>query len=88
VPAGTKPLVQRCGSYNHIDRRSKVCLKYHIFHYFGPTLILVGVHLCALLKGTTNGESLKMAVGQQILSTSFTHAVNHVVEDELEEDVL
>jgi hypothetical protein len=29
-----------------------------------------------------------MAVGQQILSTSFTHAVNHVVEDELEEDVL
>jgi hypothetical protein len=29
-----------------------------------------------------------MAVGQQILSTSFTHAVNHAAEDELEEDVL
>jgi hypothetical protein len=29
-----------------------------------------------------------MAVGQQILSTSFTHSVNHAAEDELEEDVL
>jgi hypothetical protein len=67
---------------------SKVCLKYHIFHYPGPTFILVGVPLCALLKGTDNGESLKMVVGQQILLTSFTHAINHAVEDELEEDVL
>ena len=67
---------------------SKVCLEYHIFHHPGPTFILVGVPLRALLKGTDNGESLKMAVGQQILSTSFARAVNHAVEDELEEDVL
>jgi hypothetical protein len=67
---------------------SKVCLEYHIFHYPSPTFILVGVPLRALLKETDNGESLKMAVGQQILSTSFTHAVNHAAEDELEEDVL
>jgi hypothetical protein len=67
---------------------SKVCLEYHTFHYPGPTFILVRVHLRALLKGTDNGESLKMAVGQQILSTSFTSAVNHAVEDELEEDDL
>jgi hypothetical protein len=67
---------------------SKVCLEYHIFHYPGPTFILVGVPLYALLKGTNNGESLKMVVGQQILSTSFTCAINHAAEDELEEDVL
>jgi hypothetical protein len=65
-----------------------VCLEYHIFHYPGPTFILVGVPLRALLKGTDNGESLKMVVGQQILLTSFTRAVNHIAEDELEEDVL
>jgi hypothetical protein len=46
-----------------------VCLEYHIFHYPGPTFILVGVW-------------------QQILSTSFARVVNHVAEDELEEDVL
>jgi hypothetical protein len=59
-----------------------------MFHYPGPTFILVGVPLRVLLKGTDNGESLKMVVGQQILSTSFAHAINHVEEDELEEDVL
>jgi hypothetical protein len=63
-------------------------MEYHIFHYPGLTFILVGVPLRALLKGTNNGENLKMAVGQQILSTSFACAVNHVAEDELEEDVL
>jgi hypothetical protein len=67
---------------------SKVCLEYHIFHYPGPTFILVGVPLRALLKGTNNGETLNMAVGQQILLTSFARAVNHAAEDELEEDVL
>jgi hypothetical protein len=67
--------------------RSMVCLDY-IFHYPGLTFILVGVPLRSLLKGADNGESLKMAVGQLILSTSFAHAVNHVAEDELEEDVL
>jgi hypothetical protein len=50
---------------------SKVCLEYHIFHYPGLTIILVGVPLRALLKGNDNGESLKMAMGQQILSTSL-----------------
>jgi hypothetical protein len=63
-------------------------LEYHIIHYSGLTFILVGVPLRALLKGTDNGESLKMAVGQQILSTSFARVVNYAVEDELEEDVL
>jgi hypothetical protein len=67
---------------------SKMCLEYHIFDYPGPTFILVGVPLHALLKGTGNGESLKMAVEQQILLTSFARAVNYAAEDELEEDVL
>jgi hypothetical protein len=67
---------------------SKVCLEYHIFHNPGPNFILVGVPIRAFLKGTDNGESLKMAVGQQILSTSFARAVNHAAKDELEEDVL
>jgi hypothetical protein len=65
-----------------------VCLEYHIFHYPSLTFILVEVPLHALLKGIHNGESLKMAVGQQIISTGFTRAVNHAAEDELEEDVL
>jgi hypothetical protein len=67
---------------------SKVCLEYHIFHYPGPTFILVGVPLHTLLRGTDNGECLKMAVGHQEFSTSFAHAINHAAEDELEEDLL
>jgi hypothetical protein len=43
---------------------SKMCLEYHIFHHPGPIIILVGVPLCALLRGTDNGECLKMAVGR------------------------
>jgi hypothetical protein len=65
-----------------------VCLEYHIFHYPGLTFTQVGVPLRALLKGTNNGGSLKMVVGQQILSTSFARDVNHAAVDELEEDVL
>jgi hypothetical protein len=65
-----------------------MCLEYHIFHHPGPTFILVEVPLRALLRGTDNGECLKMAVGHQEFSTSFTRAINHVVEDELEEDLL
>jgi hypothetical protein len=67
---------------------SKVCLEYHIFHYPGLTFIPVGVPLHALLNGIDNGESLKMVVGQQILSTSFARVVNHASKDELEEDIL
>jgi hypothetical protein len=67
---------------------SKMCLEYHIFHHPGLTLILVGVPLRALLRGTNNGECLKMAVGHQEFSTSFPRAVNHAAEDELEEDLL
>jgi hypothetical protein len=67
---------------------SKVFLEYHIFHYPSPTFILIGVPLHALLKGTDNGESLKIAMGQQIPLSSFTRVVNHAAEDELEEDVL
>jgi hypothetical protein len=65
-----------------------MCLEYHIFHHPGPTFILVGVPLHALLRGTDNGECLKMVVGRQEFSTSFTHAINHAAEDELEEDLL
>jgi hypothetical protein len=60
-----------------------MCLEYHIFHYPGPTFIIVGVPLHTLLKGTDNGECLKTVVGCQEFSTSFARAVNHVVEDEL-----
>jgi hypothetical protein len=67
---------------------SMMCLEYHIFHHPGPTFILVGVPLHALLRGTNNGECLKMAVGQQEFLTSFTCTVNHAAEDELEEDLL
>jgi hypothetical protein len=65
-----------------------MCLGYHIFHHPGSTFILVGVPLRALLRGMNNGECLKMAVGRQEFLTSFARAVNHVVEDELEEDLL
>jgi hypothetical protein len=67
---------------------TKMCLEYHIFHHPGPTFILLGVPLHALLRGTNNGECLKMTVGHQEFSTSFARAVNHAVEDELEEDLL
>jgi hypothetical protein len=65
-----------------------MCLEYHIFHHPGLNFILVGVPLRALLRGTDNGECLKMAVGHQEFLTSFTRAVNHAAEDELEEDLL
>jgi hypothetical protein len=67
---------------------SKMCLVYHIFHHPSLTIILVAIPLCAMLRGTNNGECLKMAVGHQEFSTSFARAVNRVAEDELEEDVL
>jgi hypothetical protein len=65
-----------------------MCLEYHIFHRCSPTFTLVGVPLCALLRGANDGECMKMAVGQQKFSTSFTHTVNHAVENELGEDLL
>jgi hypothetical protein len=58
-----------------------------MFHHLDPTFILVGVPLRALLRGTDNGECLKMAVGHQELLTTFAHAVNHAAEDKLEEDL-
>jgi hypothetical protein len=67
---------------------SKMCLEYHIFHHLGLTFILIGVPLHALLRGAGNGECLKMAVGHQEFSASFTRAINHAAEDELEEDLL
>jgi hypothetical protein len=67
---------------------SKMFLEYHIFHYPSPTLILVGVPLRAFLRGTDNGECLKMALGRQEFLTSFPHAVNHATEEELEGDLL
>jgi hypothetical protein len=65
-----------------------MCLEYHIFHHPGLNFILVGVPLSALLRGIDNGECLKMAVGHQELSTSFSHTINHAAEDELEVDLL
>jgi hypothetical protein len=67
---------------------SKMCLEYHIFHHPSLTFILVGLPLPALLRGTNNGECLKMAVGHQEFSTSFARTINHAAEDELEEDLL
>jgi hypothetical protein len=65
-----------------------MCLDYHIFHHPDLTFILIGVPLRALLRGTDNGECLKMAVGRQEFSTSFARTVNHAAGDELEEDLL
>jgi hypothetical protein len=65
-----------------------MCLEYHIFHHPGPTFILVGVSLRALLRGTNNGECLKMVVGHQEFSTIFARTVNHATEDEIEEDLI
>jgi hypothetical protein len=67
---------------------SKMCLEYHIFHHPSPPFILDGDPLHALLRGTDNGECLKMEVGHQEFSTSFTRVVNHAAEDKLEEDLL
>jgi hypothetical protein len=71
-----------------IKEGSRVCLEYHIFYHPGPTFILVGVPLHTLLRGIDNGECLMMAVGHQEFSTSFVHAISHVVDDDLEEDLL
>jgi hypothetical protein len=65
-----------------------MCLEYHIFHYPGPTFILVGVPLHTMLRGTDNGECLKMAMGHQEFSTIFARAINHAAKDELEEYLL
>jgi hypothetical protein len=67
---------------------SKMCLEYHIFHHPGLTFILVEFSLRALLRRIDNGECLKMAVGHQEFSTSFARTINHVAEDELEEEDL
>jgi hypothetical protein len=65
-----------------------MCLEYHIFHHPGPTFILIGVPLRAFVRGADNGECLKMVVGHHEFSTSFACTINHVAEDELEEDLL
>jgi hypothetical protein len=65
-----------------------MCLEYHIFHHPGLTFILVGVPLHIMLRGTDNGECLKMAAKRQEFLASFARAVNHAVEDELEGDLL
>jgi hypothetical protein len=67
---------------------SKMCLEYHIFHNPSPTFIIIGVPLCALLRGADNDECLNMAVGHQEFLASFARAINHAAEDELEEDLL
>jgi hypothetical protein len=42
-----------------------------MFHHPGPSFILIRDRLYALLRGTDNGECLKMAMGHQEFSTSF-----------------
>jgi hypothetical protein len=66
----------------------KMLLECLIFHHPGLTFTLVGVPLHALLRGAEDGECLKMAVGQQEFSTSFTRSVNHTAKDELGEELL
>jgi hypothetical protein len=66
----------------------KMCLEYHIFHHPDSTFILVGVPLHILLRGTNNGECLKMEVGHQEFSASFARVENHAAGDELEEGLL
>jgi hypothetical protein len=53
-----------------------------------PTITPVGVPIRTLLGRADDGECLKMAVGQQEFSTSFTRTVNHAAEDDLGEDLL
>jgi hypothetical protein len=65
-----------------------MCLEYHIFHHPSPTFIQVEVPLCTFLRGTDNGECLKMAVGHQEFSTSFARVVYHAAEEKVEEDLL
>jgi hypothetical protein len=67
---------------------SKVCLEYHIFYKPGPTFILIGVPLCALLRGADDGGNLKLAIGHNEFSISFSRTINHAIEEELEEDPL
>jgi hypothetical protein len=67
---------------------SRVCLEYHIFYKPNPTFILIGVPLCALLRGVDEGEHLKLAIGHKEFSTNFSRVINHVIEEELEEDPL
>jgi hypothetical protein len=65
-----------------------VCLEYHIFYKYGPTFILIGVPLRAPLRGADGGEHLKLTVEHIELLTSFSRSINHMVEEELEEDPL
>jgi hypothetical protein len=65
-----------------------MCLEYHISHQPSLTFILIGVPLHALLRRPDNTECLKMVVGHQEFSASFTRAINHAADDELEEDLL
>jgi hypothetical protein len=67
---------------------SKVCLEYHIFCNPGPTFVLIGVPIHALLRGADNGEHLKLAIRCIDLSTSFFWSINRMAEEELEEDPL
>jgi hypothetical protein len=88
VAAGIEPAMKGVVPITTTIEGSKMCLEYHIFHHPGLTFILIGVPFRALLRGPDNGECLKMAVSYQEFSASFTRAINHVAEDELEGDLL
>jgi hypothetical protein len=65
-----------------------MCLEYHIFYRPGPTFILIGVPLRALLRGVDDSGRLKLAIGHKEFLTNFSLTINHAVEEELEEDPL
>jgi hypothetical protein len=67
---------------------SRVCLEYHIFYKPGPTFVLIGVPLRALLRGADEGGRLKLAIGHKEFLTNFSHTINHAIVEELEEDPL
>jgi hypothetical protein len=67
---------------------SRVCLEYHIFYTHGPTFVLIGVPLDAILRGIDRGGRLKLAIGNKEFLTNFSCTINHVVKEELEEDPL
>jgi hypothetical protein len=47
---------------------AKVCLEYHIFDNLGPTFILIGIPLRALLRGEGEGGELKLSGGNHVFN--------------------
>ena len=80
--------MQGSGSITTKIEGSKVYLEYHIFYKPGPTFIVIGVPLRALLQGADEGDNFKLAMGYKEFLTSFSRSANHAAEEEPEEDPL